>query len=275
MADETGWMPGVLRIPSSEWGYSDIAEDDMWPKAVIHHVMQGYASTMDAWARSAQSEGRSVQFRVARECNNCAAPLGVPKGQSGIVCPSPIDHIAQYISIWNPAYHAGQVINPDPWGATMIGRFGPNPNKWAVGIEGEGFSKDTNPSYDYDYLHGEGVDPRGRQRYPWPEAMVQATILIDRFVLNSTAELAAHPRKQDLVMTHNQTDTATRADDPGFEWVGKVKPRISAAVMGLPDPGAPPPVVLPPVVTTDPRLIAARTSLQSALGNVSDAIDHP
>lgn len=220
MPDPTGWMPGVEHIPAREWGYADIREDDMWPKAVMHHVMQGYRSTMDAWARSEQAEGVSVQFGINRA-----------------------GEIAQYVSIWNPAYHAGDVNRPDDWGAVMLGRYGWNPNKWAIGVEWEGFSKDP-IAYDYDYLYGEGTDPKGRERQPWPEAMVEAAIRIQNFVFRSTQELVDAPDRAERVLSHSQTNQATRGQDPGTFWIATVKPRLVAAARNLavplPEPASPP-----------------------------------
>lgn len=245
MADPTGWMPGVEHIPAREWGYAGIREDDMWPKAVMHHVMQGFRRTMDDWARSAQAEGVSVQFGINRA-----------------------GEIAQYVSIWNPAYHAGDVNRPDDWGAVMLGRYGGNPNTWAVGIEWEGFSKDP-IAYDYDYIYGPAGQPdrfKGRPMQPWPEPMVQAALRIQEFVFRSTEELLHATDRAERVLSHSQTNQATRAEDPGSYWIATVKPRLVAAARNLsvPLPEPAPPSEPTPVPQPVP-VIAIRGHAQEIL----------
>ena len=228
MADPTGWMPGVARIPSNEWGYPDIAEDGMYPQGVINHAMQGFRSTMDAWAIKNESQGRSAHFGVNR------------KGE-----------IAQYVSIWNPAYHAGSVVYPDGWGQTMLGRHGANPNKWSIGIECEGFSQ-VIAGADYVYS----------ATNPWPESMVQAVIGIHLWVFSSCEWLVNATDKQDRVLTHSQFDTRTRANDPGALWIANVKPRVIQALVA-------PPIVIPEI---DPRLMRALALLDEAHELVSKVI---
>jgi hypothetical protein len=203
MPDPSGWMPDVDHIPASEWGYADIAEDGMYPQVVINHVMQGFKRTMDDWARSPQPEGKSATFGVDRAGN-----------------------ITQY---------AGGLNAPTAEGQVMVGRYGLNPNKWSVGIEQEGFSQDP-IAYDYDYLYGQGIDAKGRQRQPWPEAMVKSVIAIHQFVFNAGQWLQEAQDKADRVMTHSQFDTRTRPNDPGQPWIETVRPRIVAALLGTPEP---------------------------------------
>lgn len=246
MVLESGWMPGVTRIPNADHGYPDVPVDDMWPKAAMFHVMQGFRRTMDDWALSPVSEQKSSHFGISRTCTQCIG---------GVNCPNPLLHIRQYVSIWNPAWAAGDVNNPDPWGQTMLNRYGPNPNKWAIHIEGEGFSIPvySNGQQVHDYIYD--------RDHPWPEAMVQASILILKFVLWSTQPLADEPRKQDLILTHSQTNRASRAQDPGDKWITDVKPRLSAAVMepfAVPAPPSAPPASLPAPPAALPVIIDAR-----------------
>src|SRR5688572_809952 len=137
MADPTGWMPDVEQIPTQEWGYPDVAEDGMYPQAVMHHLMQGYIGTMVGWAQNCNG-GKSAHFLVGRD-----------------------GRIVQTVSIWNPAWHAGDVNNPS-W--QLMSQFGTNPNKFTVGIEQEGFSISPRPAYSEDYLYDAA--------HPWPEAMI-------------------------------------------------------------------------------------------------------
>lgn len=242
MPDPTGWMPvepgKVVHIPATEWGYPDIREDDMWPQAVINHVMQGYRRTMDDWARSPQPEGKSVQFGINRA-----------------------GEIAQYVSIWNPSYHAGDVNRPDGWGAVMLGRYGPNPNKWSIGVEWEGFSIPAvyNGVRADDYLYDAA--------HPWPDAMVQAAIKIHQFVFHSTQQLVDATDKQDRILTHSQTNGATRAQDPGDYWIATVKPRITAAVLQalLQLPATPaPPVPVPVTLLSEIATVLSRHGVNPA-----------
>lgn len=189
MPDPTGWMPGVDHIATQEWGYSDVAEDQMYPQAVMHHVMQGYWQTMADWARNSNG-GKSAHFIVRRD-----------------------GHIAQTVSIWNPAWHAGDVNNPS-WSG--ISRFGPNPNKYTVGIEQEGFSISPKPAYSEDYLYDAAN--------PWPQAMVDAVIRINQWVFQSCANWMRPT--EETVITHSMTNRASRAQDPGDLWRTTVLPQI-------------------------------------------------
>lgn len=241
MVLESGWMPGVARIPNADHGHPSISVDGMWPQAVQFHVMQGWRRTMDDWARSPQSESKSAHFGISRGCGSCV---------NGAACPTPLAHVVQYVSIWNPAWAAGDVNDPDPWGRVMLDRYGINPNTWAVAVEGEGFSIPV-------YLNGAQVHDYVYDRaHPWPEAMVQAEIAIAKFVLWSTQPLVDDQRKQDRILTHNQTNQASRPQDPGDYWIETVKPRIVAAVMGEVDPAPPPsPPGTPAATISDARAI--------------------
>ena len=113
-SDPTGWMPGIPQIRTRSWGYSGFPEDGMYPQSVVSHVAQGYYAGLLNIA-SASEPGKSWHFSVGRD-----------------------GAITQHVSIWDPAYHAGIVADPQPLAASLVGRFGTNPNTWSVGIEQEG-----------------------------------------------------------------------------------------------------------------------------------------
>ena len=98
-----------------------------------------------------------------------------------------------------------------------------------VGIEHEGFS--IPPGYSYDYLYSNGN--------PWPEAMIEASIRVHRWVFARVNEwdAGAMVPSEDTVITHSMLNTASRKQDPGDLWLATVRPRILAALQ--PAPAAP------------------------------------
>ena len=140
MADE-GWMPEVVRIPTSYFGYPDVERGAMTPSAVVNHIAQGFIRTIDGWARA----GTTV-----------SPHFGITRG----------GEIHQYVSIFDCGYHAGRLDPGQP--PTWSGYQGRNPNKHSVGIEFEGFS--VHPGYSYDYIYTDAQ--------PWPEPMVLAAIRV-------------------------------------------------------------------------------------------------
>lgn len=196
-ADPSGWMPGITQVRTNEYGYDDVAEDGMYPQAVVNHVMQGYQRTMLDWARNGNA-GKSAHFTVGRD-----------------------GHIVQHVSIWDCAYHAGDVAAPS---AAIYPRYGGNPNRWTIGVEQEGFS--VNPGYGYDYLYSDFQ--------PWPDALIESVIAIHRFVFSAGDWLRDANDKPDRVLTHSQLNASTRPHDPGALWVKTVRPRILAALEGEP-----------------------------------------
>lgn len=102
MSIEDGWMPDVEYVPTAAFGHPDIASGNMWPKQIVHHVMQGYQITMIQWAMQRPPLVRvSAHFTVSRT-----------------------GRIVQHLSIWDPAWHVA-------WGDW---------NAHSVAIEQEGFS---------------------------------------------------------------------------------------------------------------------------------------
>lgn len=175
---ERGWMPGVEHVPTEAFGYADLAQGSMQPIAVMSHVMQGYQRTMLAWARERPSSTpKSAHFTIGRE-----------------------GHVAQHVGIFDAAWTAGYVAHPS-W---PLYRPGTNPNRYLVHIEHEGFS--APPGYGFDFVYD---DAR-----PWPDAMVAASIEVQRWVLAQTG-IEAGPL---TVIGHRETDSVNRALDPGSAW---------------------------------------------------------
>jgi N-acetyl-anhydromuramyl-L-alanine amidase AmpD len=198
MPDGRGWMPGVERIPTPTYGYADMPPGSMQPMAVIDHIAQGYITTLDRWAREGSGQV-SAHFGIART-----------------------GRIVQYVSIFDPAYHAGRLdydrqgrFVPPTWPGYVPGS---NPNRYTVGIEHEGFS--TPPNYGYDYIYDAA--------HPWPDAMVEASIQVHRWIL----EQADITPAELTVIGHHELAPMSRANDPGVQWPRK---RIMAA-LGRPEP---------------------------------------
>ena len=184
--DPSGWMPEIEHAPTAAWGYSDLREDSMYPAAVVSHVAQGYMTGLVGIAQQADP-GKSWHFSIGRD-----------------------GRIVQHVSIWDAAWHAGDV-NAPTWS-----RFdGTNPNKQTVGIEHEGFS--IPPGYAFDYLYS--------PENPWPEALVEASINVHRWVFGTCANWIGVP-SEDNVITHSMLNTRSRAQDPGDLWLQTVRPRI-------------------------------------------------
>lgn len=212
MTISDGWMDGVERVPTPEFGYPDMPAYSMWPKAIMSHVMQGYQNTMVMWAKDNITQGKSAHFTI---------------GRNGT--------IIQHVSIWDPAWHAGDVANPT-WAGYIPGT---NPNKYVIGIEHEGFSID--PGYSYDYLYSTVGH--------WPEAMIEATIRVHKWVFDAirTYDPSVVPGPETII-THSMTNSLSRPQDPGDLWMNTVRPRIIAAFNEVIDP--PPQNVVVPVQLT-------------------------
>jgi N-acetyl-anhydromuramyl-L-alanine amidase AmpD len=192
--DERGWMPGVARVPTAAFGYAGMPRGSMRPIAAMSHVMQGYQRTMIAWARERPfATPKSAHFTI---------------GRSG--------RIVQHVGIYDPSWTAGHVERP----AWPLYRPRSNPNRYLVHIEHEGFS--APPGYGYDYVY----DERG----PWPEALVEASIRVQRWAL---AELGLEASRN-TVIGHFETDSVNRALDPGPAWP---RERILEALAPAPKPG--------------------------------------
>lgn len=178
MTAQRGWMPNVVRIPTNNFGYSSVPSGGMTPTAIVNHIAQGFIRTIDGWARND---------------TNIAPHFGITRG----------GEIHQYVSIFDPAYHAGRLDDGAP--PTWPGYQGHNPNKYTVGIEFEGFS--VPPGYGFDFVYS-------AQR-PWPEPMVEAGIRVHQWVFG---ELPALVPDTSSVIAHREIAPRSRAHDPGEHW---------------------------------------------------------
>ncbi len=173
-----GWMPGIDHVGTTQYGYSDVDPETMTPTVIINHIMQGYARTMIEWANT-NSVQKSAHFVIDRAGN-----------------------ITQTVSIYSPAWHAGRVVS-HTWPAYPGG----NPNKYSIGLEHEGFSVD--PGYGYDYIYDAANDDTG-----WPEAMIAASVRVHQWI---AGELGITLDTLNVI-GHNETDSVSRANDPGPAW---------------------------------------------------------
>ncbi len=106
--------------------------------------------------------------------------------------------VVQLVDIWDAAYGNGLIANPSwPW---IAAHPGVNPNLATVSIEHEGFTGD-----------------------PWPEAQVQATTELTRWILKWFGVKAT----TDTVIGHYRIDSVNRALCPGTGWP---RDRIIAAL---------------------------------------------
>jgi N-acetyl-anhydromuramyl-L-alanine amidase AmpD len=279
-SEANGWMPGVeyvptVRVAPDSYG---IADGNMWPRAIVHHVMQGYFAGAKAMMQETTFKAPSWHFSVARD-----------------------GRIMQHASIWTPTMHAGLTStsrdvgepvdslrsNPGQWLAAWQAK---NPNTWAIGIEHEGFSKPettgTGKRVD-DYIYGPGN--------PWPEALIEASIRVQRWCWQRCQWLIDLPRgsyadwntADSRFLTHAMIDPEMRPLDPGPEWDAKVWHRIVNAVLAVPEPPRPPaPPVEPvppapaPVPKDETELYreaygAAHTTISTALTAALEATKDP
>lgn len=191
---ERGWMPGVTVVKTMAFGYTTIEPGTMQARGVMSHIMQGYQRTMVQWAQERPPQAmKSAHFSISR------------KGE-----------VIQHVSIFDPCWAAGGAR-----GATWIEYDGTNPNWYTVSIEHEGFA--IRPNYGYDYVY---ADIR-----PWPAAMVEASIRVQRWVLEQHGLTAT----TDTIIGHYMTDQLYRKHDPGPQW-----PR-DEIIAALQEPQAPAP----------------------------------
>lgn len=213
--DPSGWMPGVEHIENTvgDGAYVGLGIDQMYPEAIVYHVAQGYMRTLKRWAMDAEP-GKSYHFAIGRD-----------------------GEIVQCRSIWNPAIHAGILLQPTA--PFVLAQGSLSPNRYTVGIEMEGFSVD--PGYSYDYLYGPGD--------PWPEAQLQAVIRVTEWVISMYLPLLQLKQAGDRaglaqrLLMHSEIDGVTRRNDPGVFWRATCYDRILDALV------SPAPVVEAPRAT--------------------------
>ena len=179
------WYPGATRIATLAAGRPMASAD-----AVIVHIMQGYRSTMDDWARLRGKPGDAD---------------GAPK-QSTHFAIDRAGGIAQYIPINLRAWSAGRL---DPGRQPTWSKYlpkGGNPNARLMAIECEGFS--APPSYGYDYIYGNS--------HPWPDALLASLAEVSAWGLYQFGLEA----NDGTLIGHYEIAPVSRAHDPGpaFPW---------------------------------------------------------
>ena len=109
------WMPGVERAETAARGGYGIASGKMKPTATVHHVMQGYLSTMRLWAAE-----RPVHHQSSYHFG-----LGLDGS------------IVQFVPILTPAWHSGRLdATPPSWSGW---KDGTSVNAHTISIAAEGF----------------------------------------------------------------------------------------------------------------------------------------
>lgn len=194
-SDPTGWLEGIGQVRTALYGgYPDLAEDQMYPQAIVLHVAQGTFSGLMEMAGNPNSR----------------ASWHLSHGRQG--------QRAQHVSLWDAAWHAGIVNNPLPEARRLIAQYGQNPNTWSVGIEMEGFS--AIPPYSYDYVYGE--------QYPFPAQMVGAVIATIEAIRDRCQWLKDLKPEEfvERIITHSAIDQLTRRQDPGDFFMETVMPII-------------------------------------------------
>lgn len=177
-----GWMPGIEYAPIAWQPKSGVEQSTFGannqPIAIVDHIMQGYQSTMIAWAESKTPDRRvAVHFTISM------------KGR-----------IVQHLPVNRCGIHAGLARNPS-WALYK----GFNPNLYTIGIEHEGCSVEP---------RGYGV-PQSiiwSPSNPWPEPMKEASLRVKRWCFDNVPSLG-RPSAQSII-GHYEIDSISRADDP-------------------------------------------------------------
>ena len=112
------WMPGVERVETAAQGGYGVSRGAMRATAVVHHVMEGWLSTMIRWAQE-----RPVHHETSYHFG-----LGLD------------GRIVQFVPIDTPAWHAGRRDTRNPtWPLWDVRR---NPGGHTVAVAREGFHGD-------------------------------------------------------------------------------------------------------------------------------------
>lgn len=202
-----GWMPGVEHLPIL-WGLPvSIAnhQGEMEPAVVVDHIMQGYLSTMVEWRRTGDSKV-IVHFGIDRT-----------------------GRIVQFHRADTRGIHASAFDAKSPHVAKQVKQRNTSPNNYSVGIEHEGCSVD--PRYGGVPMRADMVYGAGN---PWPEAMVQASIRVHRWLFATLPTLGA-PSTESII-GHYETGDPNRINDPAAASNRSVWPRdrIIAAITTRP-----------------------------------------
>jgi hypothetical protein len=201
-------MPGVEHRPI-QWQRPDFMLRDagkMRPHVIVDHIMQGYLTTIDAWATNGASK-IIVHFGISR---------------SG--------RVAQYQDVYTEGIHTSSVSSPTAARVLQFGSIaGRGANPYSVAIEHEGFSVD--PGYGHDYIYT-------RER-PWPEAMVLASVAVKRWIFAQPDTDLGAP-SVDSIIGHYESDARSRINDPAPATDRGIWPR-DRMIRRLSAPAVPPP----------------------------------
>lgn len=180
---ERGWMPGIEHIPI-RWALPSWIrrrEGTMVPLAIVDHIMQGYQSTVVDWASNGQRK-IIAHFSIGRQ-----------------------GRTAQHLSVFTPGIHASAVINPLARVALSRGAPVSGANTYTIGKEHEGCSE---PPRGYT-VPGSMIWSRTN---PWPDAMVESSLAIDRWCFANVPSLGVPSR--DSIIGHYEIDARNRPNDP-------------------------------------------------------------
>jgi len=206
---ERGWMPGVEHAPI-RWGMAPYNQrTDMQPVAIVDHIMQGYLNTMVQWTTTGASKV-IVHFGIGRD-----------------------GRIVQMHPVFSPGIHAGAFDHRSPHAAKVVKARSTSPNAYTIGIEHEGCSVDPRPAYS---VPAAMIYSRAN---PWPEAMVEASIRVHRWLFANVPSLGTPSR--DSVIGHYETGDPNRVNDPAAASDRGVWPvsRILAALTPSKEPAKP------------------------------------
>lgn len=200
--DAQGWFGApVERIPTRNFGYEG---EEFRAVGVLLHVMEGYRSTMDRWARESATRRRRRSVHLAYNRAGGAAqyvPLTAACWGAGKLA---LDEAGNLIPRYRPTW-------------TLWRPEEPNPNHYAVQVEFEGFAKRESYGFDYLYGHGTAGTSHGITHRPWPDAMLDAAAA-DVWAAASWWEMDADWER--TIGGHYEINPRDRAFDPGpaFPW---------------------------------------------------------
>lgn len=177
-----GWKPGIEHLPI-KWArpaYMLRDEGKMKAFVIVDHIMQGYLTTIDAWSVNGESK-IITHFGTSRTGRQ-----------------------VQYQDIYTEGIHTSAINGPT---AKLVQQYGSiagrGVNPYSISIEHEGFS--VPPGYGYDYIYS--------TVRPWPEAMVEASIDIKRWIFAQSDTNLAAP-SVDTIIGHYEADARNRINDP-------------------------------------------------------------
>jgi hypothetical protein len=236
------WYPGAEKIPSAAfWPGMDPAF--LHYSALMVHIMQGYQTTLDAWARQ--------------------RPPVVEK--SAHVSINRAGRTVQYVALGSRSWTAGSACAPTWPLIAPSQRPGAVPqrsmNHTVFNVECEGFSKPPT-TYGYDYVYDAAR--------PWPEPLLASLVAVGVWFFRQTG-LAPDPIR---IIGHRDTDSCTRADDPGWAFpMAAVQARIAAGVTGTPTTPLPPDTAVDGLRTRIVALEAAQGAQEAILRGLADRLD--